>query len=90
MQSIYHPVPKLLEAQGTIERALLGWLFFGRGKNIMKTVMFRDMTTVLNESKHLEMVIRSVPDSVSLILGRTAWPGLTALHRAKQLKLFSR
>jgi hypothetical protein len=30
------------------------------------------------------MVIRSVPDSVSLILGRTEWPGHTALHRAKR------
>ncbi len=31
--------------------------------------MFRDVTIVLNERKHLEMVTRSVPDSVSLILG---------------------
>ncbi len=41
------------------------------GKNILKTMMFRDVRTVLNERKHLKMVIRSVPDSVSLILGRT-------------------
>ncbi len=38
-------------------------------KNILKTMMFCDVTTVLNERKHLEMVIRSVPDTVKLILG---------------------
>jgi hypothetical protein len=43
-------------------------------------MLFREVTTVLNERKHLKIVIRSVPDSVSLILGRTEWPGLTALH----------
>jgi hypothetical protein len=37
---------------------------------ILKTMMFREVTTVLNERKHLKMVIRSVPDAVSLILGR--------------------
>ena len=42
--------------------------------------MFRDVTTVLNERKHLKMVIRSVPDSISLFLDRTDRPGLTALH----------
>ncbi len=36
--------------------------------------MFHEVTTVLNERKHLKMVIRSVPDSVSLILGQTEWP----------------
>jgi hypothetical protein len=50
-------------------------------------MMFFEVTTVLNERKHLEMVIRSVPDSVSLILGRTKCPGLTALHRAHQFQL---
>jgi hypothetical protein len=44
---------------------------FFRKKNILKILMFRDVRTVLNERKHLKMVIRLVPDSVSLILGRT-------------------
>ncbi len=57
--------------------AILGRDFF-----ILKTMMFHEVTTVLNERKHLKMVIRSVPDAVSLILGRTEWLGLTALHRA--------
>ncbi len=74
-----------LAARGTKERARLGWPFFGRENFILKTMMFREVTTVLNEIKHLKIVIRSVPDSVSLILGRTEWVGLTALHRAKQL-----
>ncbi len=69
-------------ARGTEERARLGWPFFGREIFILKTMMFREVTTVLNEGKHLKMVIRSVPDSVSLILGRTEWLGLTALQRA--------
>ncbi len=76
-----------LAARGTKERALLGWLFFLPEFFILKTIMFREVTTVLNERKHLEMVIRSVPDSVSLILGRTEWLGHTALHSAQQLKL---
>ncbi len=60
---------------------------FWPGNFILKTMMFRDVTTVLNERKHLKMVIRSVPDSVSLNLGRTECPGLTALHRAHQFQL---
>ncbi len=60
-----------LAARGTKERARLRWPFFGREKFILKTMMFRDVTTVLNERKHLKMVIRSDSDSVSLILGRT-------------------
>jgi hypothetical protein len=52
------------------------------GKFILKPIMFREVTTVLNERKHLIMVIRSVPDAVSLILGRTEWLGITALHCA--------
>jgi hypothetical protein len=60
-----------LAARGTKERARLEWPFFFAEKNILKTMMFRDVRTVLNEIKHLKMVIRSVPDSVSLILGRT-------------------
>ncbi len=71
-----------LAARGTKEHARLGWPFFGRENFIFKTLMFRGVTTFLNERKHLKMVIRSVPDSVSLILGRTEWQGLTALHRA--------
>ncbi len=50
---------------------------------ILKTMMFRDLTTVLNERKHLKMVIRSVPDSFSLILDRTersAFPLYTAQY----------
>ncbi len=50
-------------------------------------MMFRDVTTVLNEREHLKVVISSVSDSVSLNLGRTEWPGLTALHRAHQVDL---
>ncbi len=48
-------------------------------------MMFREVTTVLNDRRHLKMVIRSVPDAVSLILGRTEWMGLAALHRAQQV-----
>jgi hypothetical protein len=62
---------KLLEARGTNERARLEWPVFGREKLILKTMMFRDVTTVLTERKHLKMVIRSVLDSVSLVLDRT-------------------
>jgi hypothetical protein len=40
------------------------------------------VTTVLNERKHLKMVIRSVPDSFSLILDQTERSGLSTLHRA--------
>ncbi len=48
-------------------------------------MMFREVKTVLNERKHLKMVIRSVTDSVCQILGRAERPGLAALHRAEQL-----
>ncbi len=37
---------------------------------ILKAMMFREVRTVLNERKHLKMVIRSVLDAISLILGR--------------------
>jgi hypothetical protein len=57
-----------LAARGTKERARLGWPVFGRENFILKTMMFRDVMTVLNERKHLKMVIRSVLDAVSLIL----------------------
>ncbi len=43
---------------------------FGREYFDLEIMMFRKVTTVLNQRKHLKMVIRSVPDSVSLILGR--------------------
>ncbi len=62
-----------LAGRGTKERARLGWPFFVRKILILKIMMFRDVTTVLNERKHVKMVIRSlrsVPDSLSLILGR--------------------
>jgi hypothetical protein len=84
------PTGQQLAARGTKEPARLGWLFFGREIFILKTMMFREVRTVLNERKHLKMVFRSVPDSVSPILGWTEWPGLTTLHRAKQVDLFSR
>jgi hypothetical protein len=63
--------PPQLAARGTKERARLGWPFFCREKYVLNTIMFRDVRTLLNERKPLKMVIRSAPDSVSLILGRT-------------------
>ncbi len=65
-------------------RAWLGWPFFYREIFILKIMMFREVTTVLNERKYLEMVIRSDPDAVSLILGQDEWPGLAALHSAQK------
>jgi hypothetical protein len=44
---------------------------FWQGGKYLETMMFRGVTTVLNERNHLEIVIRSVPDSVSLFLDRT-------------------
>jgi hypothetical protein len=58
-----------LSGQGTKERTQTRMTVFGREKNILKTMMFRDVATVLNERTHLKMVTRSVPDSLSLILG---------------------
>jgi hypothetical protein len=49
---------------------------------MLKTMMFRDVTTVLNERKHLKMVIALVPEPVSLVLGQAEGLGLIALHRA--------
>ncbi len=43
--------------------------FFGREYCILKSMMFRDETTVLNEREQFKMVDRTVPESVSLILG---------------------
>ncbi len=74
-----------LAARGTKERARLGWPFFGLEIFTLKIMKFHDVTTVLNERKHLKMLIRSVPESVSLNLGRAECLGLTALHRAIQL-----
>ncbi len=62
----------------------LRWSFFGRENFIMKSMIFRDVTTVLNERKHLNM---SFTDSVSLILGRAECLGLTTLHCAIQFQL---
>ncbi len=39
-------------------------------------MMFSDVTTALYERKHLKMVVRSVPDSVSLNLGQTNYTAL--------------
>ena len=59
-----------------IKNSCTTWMgIFGSEKVILKTMMFShfsDLTTVLNERKHLKMMtIRSVPVSVSLILGQT-------------------
>jgi hypothetical protein len=43
----------------------------------LKTMIFCDVTTVLNERKHLKIAFRSVPDSVSLVLDQMDRPGLT-------------
>jgi hypothetical protein len=56
--------------RGTEERTPTRMVIFWPGKNILKSMMFRDVTTVLNERTHLKMVVRSVPDPVSLILDR--------------------
>ncbi len=45
--------------------------FFGWESFILKSMMFCDITSVLNERKHLKMVTRSVLDSVSLNLDQT-------------------
>ncbi len=62
----------LLQAIGTKERAPTWMAVFWQGKIVLKTMVFRDAAvaaTVLIDRKHLKMVIRSVPDSVSLISG---------------------
>ncbi len=57
----------------------------------MKTKIFCNLTTVLNERKHLKIVFRSVPDSDILFLesnlDRSNRPGLTALHRRFNFEL---
>jgi hypothetical protein len=60
---------------------------FRRGKNILKTKIFRDVTTVLNERENLKIVFRSVPDSVILFLDRCYRQGLTALHLQLQFEI---
>jgi hypothetical protein len=50
-------------------------------------MIFRDVTNVLNERKHLKIVFRSGPDAVILFLDRSNRPGLTALHRALQFEI---
>ncbi len=57
--------------RGTKERSRLGWPFFSRDFFILKTMMFREVETDLNEREHFKMLIRSVLDYVSLILSRT-------------------
>jgi hypothetical protein len=42
-------------------------MFFLAGKNYLENSLFRDVTTVLNERKHLEMMVRSFPDYVSAL-----------------------
>jgi hypothetical protein len=44
---------------------------FWRQFCILKPFRFHDKSTVLNERKHLKIVIRSVPTSVNLFLDRT-------------------
>ncbi len=52
-------------------------VILGLEKFVLKTMIFCDVTTVLNERAQLKMVIRSVPGSVALILGQTERQGLT-------------
>jgi hypothetical protein len=61
-------IPLGPQAASGMRYARLGWPVFGREIFTLKTMMFREITTVLNERKHLKMVIMSVPDAVSLIL----------------------
>ncbi len=69
-----------LAERGTKERTPTLMVIFCRENFILKTMMICNVTTVLNERKDLNMVVRSVPDSNSLILGWTKRPGLAALH----------
>ncbi len=50
-------------------------------------MIFRDVTTILIERKHLKILFRSDPESVILYLNRPDRPGLTALHRALQFEI---
>ncbi len=53
----------------------------------MKSSIFRDVTTVLNERKHLKKVFRSVSDSITLFLDRSDRQGVTALHSPLQFEI---
>ncbi len=54
----------ILKSYTDLDGPFLAGYFF-----ILKTIMFGDIKTILNERKHLKMVIRSVTYLVSLILG---------------------
>jgi hypothetical protein len=41
---------------------------------MLKTMILGDVMTVQNETKYIKMVVRTVPDSVSLILDRASGP----------------
>ncbi len=58
-------------ARGTEEHAPTRMTSFWLGKFNLEKMMIRDETYILNERKHLKMVIRSVSDSVSLNLDPT-------------------
>ncbi len=66
-------LPTRLAALGTKERAQ--WPFLAR-IFFLRTILFREVNTVLNERKYLKMVIRSVPDADGL----TASPLYTVLN----------
>jgi hypothetical protein len=69
--------PRGRPANGTklIPAALTQKAIFWRGKNILKTKIFCDVTTLLNERKHLKILIKSVPDPFSPFrLNRSTWP----------------
>jgi hypothetical protein len=57
-----------LVGRGTEERTPTRMVIFLPEFFILKSTLFREVTTVLNERKQLNMVIRSVPDSLSLVL----------------------
>ncbi len=61
--------------------------FMAVENNILKTKKFRDVTTVLNERKHLKIVFRSAQYSVILSLDRSDRLGLSALHCPFNFKL---
>ncbi len=58
-------VPQLMAGDNKMY-ARLGWTGFGRKKNKLRTMMFRDVTTALNERKHLKN-----GNQVGLILDQT-------------------
>ncbi len=62
-----------LAARGTELRNWLGWSVFGREIFLSKTMTFHDVTTILNERKHLKMLTRSDPDA-NFRPNRVTWP----------------